>query len=92
LNILEDHIISLKESILPAAFEEGGVLLNVQDRVCMLVNRTGMGILELLDGKRDVKQVSGKLAVIYGKPEDEVKDDIITFLSKLLEKGWLNVV
>lgn len=92
MKILEDHIISLKENILPAAFEEGGVLLNLQDRVSMLVNRTGMGILELLDGKRDVKQLAGNLAVIYRKPEDEVKNDIIAFLSNLLEKGWINVI
>ncbi len=91
MKILEDHIISLKENILDAAFEDGGVLFDLHDRVSMAVNRTGMGILGLLDGKRDVRQVAGNLAVIYQKQEDEVKHDVVAFLSNLLEKGWINV-
>ena len=91
MRVLENHIFCLKDEILYAVFEEGGVLFSLEDRVSLLVNRTGTGILDLLDGNRDVKELARTLAGTYEQPERIIKEDISVFLLNLMKRGWLHV-
>ena len=91
MRVLENHIYCLRDDILYAVFEEGGVIFSLEDRVSLLVNRTGTGILDLLDGKRDVKKLARTLAGIYEQPEKIIKEDVSAFLLNLVERGWVYV-
>lgn len=89
--ILEYQVLCLKDSILLAVFEEGGVVFDLTTRRSHVVNRTGAGILELLDGKRSLKEVIQAFVEICGRPEKVVSEDAAMFLKDLLERGWLYV-
>ena len=88
---LENYIFCLRDDILYAVFEEGGVIFNLEDRVSLLVNQTGTGILDLLDGERDVKELARTLAGMYEQPEKAIKEDITDFLLNLMRRGWVYV-
>lgn len=86
---LENQIFCLNEHIVFAVFEEGGVALNLEDRVSHVLNRTGAGVLELLDGKRNLEEVIEAFTGMYEQPEEAVKKDIADFLTDLEERGWI---
>jgi hypothetical protein len=91
LKISEDYIFCLKDHILFAFFEAGGVVFDLDNRVPFAVNRTGAGVLKLLNGRRDVKEVIRSFAREYKKPEENLGKDINNFLINLIEKDWLYV-
>lgn len=91
MKIFEDNVFCLKDHILFAAFEEGGVVFNVKDRMSYLLNRTAAGMIDLLDGKRNIRDIIYKLAQLYEKPEECVRDDAKIFFKNLLERGWIHV-
>ena len=91
MKIQPEDIFNLKEHIIYASFEEGGVVFNLEDRVTHELNRTGISILDLLDGKRDLLELIKTFSIKFGQPEDEIKDDIFSFLQNLTERGWVYV-
>jgi hypothetical protein len=91
LQILEHQILHLRDSMLLTVFEEGGVVFDVTTRRSHVVNRAGAGILELLNGKRSVREVVRAFAEICDEPEEAVSQDAAVFLKDLLERGWLHV-
>jgi hypothetical protein len=91
LRILEEHIFRLKDDILYAVFEEGGVVLRLEDRVSHEINRTGASIIALLDGKRDVGSLIRMVAHEYGRREEDVREDVTGFLMNLRKRGWIYV-
>jgi hypothetical protein len=91
LRILEEHIFRLKDDILYAVFEEGGVVLRLEDRVSHEINRTGASILTLLDGERNVGSLIQMIAREYGRDEKVVREDVMDFLKNLMKRGWVYV-
>lgn len=91
MKVLEDNIFCLKDHILFAIFEEGGVIFNVKNRMSYLLNQTAAGMVDLLDGKNSIKDVISKLAQFYEKPEELVRDDAEIFFKNLLERDWIHV-
>ena len=87
----EKNIYYLKDHILHTAFEDGGVIFNLEDRTSQTVNRTGSKILEALDGKGNVNEITVLLADSFEKPEDEIRRDVTAFLLKLYKRGWIDV-
>jgi hypothetical protein len=88
---LEDNIFCLKEHLLFAIFEDGGVVFNVRDRMSYLLNQTAAGMINMLDGKKNIKEVICKIAQFYGKPEELVRNDVKIFFKNLMERGWIHV-
>ncbi|MFI1996431.1 PqqD family protein [Actinoplanes sp. NPDC020271] len=40
-----------------------------------------------IDGRRTVQEIAARLAEQYDEEEDEVADDVVTFLEQLTERG-----
>lgn len=91
MKIFEDNVFCLKDHILFAIFEEGGVIFNVKDRMSYLLNQSAAGMIDLLDGKKNIKEVIYKLAKSYRKPEECMRDDVVNFFKNLLERDWIHV-
>ena len=91
LRILEEHIFRLKDDILYAVFEEGGVVFLLEDRVSHEINRTGASILTFLDGERNVGSLIQMIAREYGRDEEVVREDVMDFLKNLMKRGWVYV-
>jgi hypothetical protein len=89
LKIIEEHIIRLKDGILCAFFEEGGVIFHLEDRLSHVINRTGASIVALLDGERDVGSMIQMIAREYERQEEVVREDVTDFLKNLMERGWV---
>jgi hypothetical protein len=89
---VEDCIFCLRDHILFASFEgEGGVIFDSDSRVSLVVNQAGAGVLNLLNGKRDVREIIHSLAREYEKPEEKLGKDVNNFLTNLVERDWLHV-
>jgi len=91
MKVQKGNICSLKEHIIYASFDEGGVVFNLEDRVTHELNRTGALVLDLLDGKRDLRDLVRAFSLKCGQSEDVIKNDIIDFLQNLMERGWVYV-
>ena len=91
MRILEEHIFCLRDDILYAFFEEGGVIFHLEDRASHVINKTGASILELLDGERDVEGLIHMIAREYGRQEEAVREDVTGFLKDLMKRGWVYV-
>ncbi len=91
LNLRKDQIFGLKDHIVIAVFEDGGVALNLEDRVSHELNWTGARIIQLLDGRRDLDTLIRTFASLCGKPEDHLEKDMSDFLTSLMERGWVYV-
>lgn len=91
MKILEEHIFRLRDGILCAFFEEGGVIFHLKDRVSHEINRTGASIVALLDGERDVGGLIQMIAREYGRQEEAVGKDVTDFLKNLMKRGWVYV-
>ena len=91
MKIIENSVFCLNDHILLAIFEDGGVVFNIKDRTSYLINHTGAGIIRLLDGKKNIREVMLNFAQSYEKQEKFVKDDTMNFFKSLLERGWVHV-
>lgn len=91
LNLRKDQIFGLKDHIVLAVFEDGGVALNLDDRISHELNWTGTRILQLLDGRRDLNALIKTFTALCQRPEYHVEKDIADFLIGLIERGWLYV-
>ena len=87
----DHYVYYFKEAILLAVFEEGGVVFDSRSRRCHEVNDSGAQILNLLDGRRNIKDVVHEVSARFGEPEDRVRKDLDIYLDELIRKGWLDV-
>lgn len=86
-----DHLVYyFKDAILLAVFEDGGVVFDSRSRRCHEINQSGVQILKLLDGHKNIKEVVHEVSAIFGEPEDKVGKDLDLFLEELIRKGWLD--
>ena len=91
LDFLENQIFCMKDHIVFAVFEDGGVAFNLDNRASHILNRTGAKVLGLLDGKRDLGELIRTAARMFVQPEARIERDITDFLSGLVERGWAYV-
>ena len=91
MKILEEHILILRDDIVYASFEEGGVIFHLENRVSHEINQAGARILDLLDGERDVGGLIQMIAQEYGRQEEDVREDVMGFVQNLMKRGWIYV-
>ena len=63
-------------------------LLLLPERVVKL-NPTGAAILRLCDGRRTVREIAQELETQYG--QTALEQDILEFLQRVSEQGWIEV-
>lgn len=91
MKVFDDHVFCVKDHILIAGFDEGGMVFNLENRATHVVNETALEILRLLDGETSVKDIIHAIAQLFGQGERVVKLDAVIFLKNLVEKDWVYV-
>ncbi|MBN1848236.1 MAG: PqqD family protein [Deltaproteobacteria bacterium] len=81
----------MKDHILFTGFEDGGVIFDLDTRVSCEINSTGVELLRLMDGQRELGEIIRMTAQIFEQPEERIEKDITRFLANLLERGWIYV-
>jgi hypothetical protein len=87
----DDAVLSIRNHILVAAFEEGGVVFDVNSRQSHMINGTGADILGLMDGQMTFKTLVNELNTQYEKDEAEIRDDMEHFIADLIQRDWIDV-
>jgi len=87
----ENQIFCLKDSILSAVFEEGGVVFDLNSRACHELNQTAAQILRLLDGKRRIDDIVSLLAETLSESKKTIRKDTEVFLKDVIGRGWVYV-
>jgi hypothetical protein len=91
LDYKANQIFCLRESILLAVFKEGGVVFDLESRVCHAINHSGAQILNLLDGRKNMSDITGALAESVQESIDVIQADVAKFLEDLIKRGWVYV-
>jgi hypothetical protein len=91
LEKIENRVFCLKDSVLLAVFEDGGVLFELESRVCHEINRSGAQILHLLDGRRNIDAVVEILVGMLSESKEMLRKDVAVFLNDLIKRGWVYV-
>ncbi len=66
------------------AFEDGGLVLKLEDRTLTELNPTARDVLGLTDGRRSLAQVAEEIAAQYDIPEAEAQADVAELYRQLL--------
>lgn len=91
-------MLTLDDLVLPApgvvARESGDELIVVipQRGRFIVLNGTGARIFKLLDGRMTLAQVAQHLAETYGVPVERTQHDVLSFATRLYERGALQTV
>lgn len=71
---------------------EGGVLLHLKSGQYHGIDGVGWMIWNLLDGSRSLAELAEELQVRFPDARDQLKKDVRTFVSDLLERNLAEVV
>jgi len=74
------------------AFEDGGLILNLNNLTLTELNHTASVILKSTDGTNDVNQVASYLEAEYEISQEQARTDILELYQSLLEQGILEVI
>lgn len=89
LEKIGNRVFGLKDTVLLAVFEDGGVIFEVESRICHEINRSGAQILHLLDGRRNIDEVVEILAGMLSESKARLRKDVAVFLNELIKRGWV---
>ncbi|UCH23588.1 MAG: PqqD family protein [Deltaproteobacteria bacterium] len=89
LEKMENRAFCLKDSVLLAVFEDGGVIFELKSRFCHEINRSGAQILHLLDGRKNIDEDVEILAGMLSESKEILRKDVAVFLNDLIRRGWV---
>jgi hypothetical protein len=89
LEKIENRVFCLKDTVLLAVFDDGGVIFELESRVCHEINRSGAQILQLLDGRKNIDDVVEILARTVSVSKERLRKDVAVFLNDLIKRGWV---
>lgn len=67
------------------------VVVEPGDGLVTIVNAVGTRIWDLLDGRRTVREIAGRVAGDYDVSRDQALADTLEFLRDLREKGLIDI-
>ncbi len=78
----------------PSAVRDDGedgwtLLVNPDTAGAMAVNATGVLVWSLVDGKRTIEQIVTAVKDRFPDAPDTVRDDVLAYLTKLTEEGFI---
>jgi hypothetical protein len=83
-------IYTLKENVLRATFDTAGILFDLRSRRCLELNRTGIEIVDHLNGREPLGLIIARMATVYGHPRALVQKDLESFIAILQERDLLD--
>jgi coenzyme PQQ biosynthesis protein PqqD len=63
-----------------------GILLDLKTGDYFEVDEVALAIWKMLDGKRSVEQITGKLARLYNAPQSTLEKDVKNFVGELKKR------
>jgi hypothetical protein len=89
---LAENVFRLCPQVVMEGFEEGALLLRLQDRHLFELNPTAHRVLALTDGQRHAAQVAAALAEAYQISEAEALQDTVSLYAQLSAQGVVEMV
>jgi hypothetical protein len=86
-----DASVSLPQHVVHRAFATETVILNLQTGVYHGLNPTGARMLEAMERTSIVKEAVAELVDEYGRPQQEIEDDLCNLCAQLLERGLIEL-
>lgn len=72
---------------------DGALLFHPDRNEVKVINSTGVIIWALCDGTRDLKAITDAVRESFDDvPEDEVADDVRSFIAAMMEKQFIGIV
>jgi hypothetical protein len=72
---------------------DGGLLFNPDTNQIRVLNHTGLFVWKLCDGKHDLQAILVGIQETYdGVPEDQVADQIRTYVDEMVSSGFIGIV
>lgn len=90
-NINADTIIIKSEDMLDTAIDDVAVLLSINTGKYVELNKFGLAIWELLDGKRSISMVAENLTQKYDVKQAECETDVIEFATNLIDDNLVHI-
>jgi SynChlorMet cassette protein ScmD len=70
-------------------FDKWGVLFNPDDAQAVGINPVGIAAWKLMDGQHDLKDIVEEVKNSFSEVPDAVSDHITSFVSDLVERGFV---
>lgn len=83
--------VSVPVHVVYRAFAGETVILNLETGKYHGLNATGGRMLQLLERCDNVADAASAFASNYGKPADEVEEDVRSFCTRLFERGLIEL-
>jgi hypothetical protein len=77
----------LSESVRVVFNQDGASLLDVEQGLCFTMNAVGASIWRMLKAQQTISQITAQLVSDFGLPEDELRSDVLAFVSQLKERN-----
>jgi PqqD family protein of HPr-rel-A system len=92
LDLADSHI-SVPDHVVRRAFPDETIVLNLESGQYHGLNQTAAAMLEAVsDGTTTPAQAAASLAEKYGQQVEVVREDLLSLLSELVERGLVHVV
>ena len=89
--LMENSVISRSEGWMSAWVGDELVMMSAETGTCISLSETGGRTWELLEEPRTLHSLCSLLTEEYDAPEDEVRDDVLGFLTRLRDEGGVTV-
>ena len=86
-----DRVYRLNDSLRWCAFEDGGVVFDLESRGCGEINGTAARIIGYLGGEKALGEIIEMVRSEFEPPPATLENDLIDFIEDLVRKGWLDV-
>lgn len=86
-----DATVKIPKHVVYRTFVYETVVLNLESGKYHGLNPVGGRMLELLDKNGGVREVAGRLAAEFNRPQEEIEDDLTQFCADLAERGLIEL-
>jgi hypothetical protein len=90
-NAILDSTVQLPKHVVYRTFAFESVVLNLESGKYHGLNPVAGRMLETLERTPKVRDAAAKLAGEFGRPQEEIEQDLATFCRDLLERGLIEL-
>jgi hypothetical protein len=91
IDAMLDARVRIPQGVVYRTFVKETVILNLETGRYHGLNPTGGRMLATLEERGSVRDAAAALAKLYGRPLDEIQQDLCEFAESLVERGLLTV-
>ena len=72
-------------------FDDWGILFDQDNARSSGINPIGVEIWKLMDGERNVEEITAELRGAVEDPPEHISDDVVLFITSLIEQGFVEI-